>query len=103
MLNNRNRRPTHPGEILREEVLPAARISQSELARRMGVSRQTVAMLVAEKRPVTPDLAHRLGRVFDTTPEVWLNLQQAVDIWETFDKNRNEYEAIEPIGRAANA
>jgi addiction module HigA family antidote len=89
MLNNRQRRPTHPGEVLREEVLPAARLSQSELARRLGVSRGVVTNLVHERRAVTPDLAHRLARVFDTTPELWLNLQQAVDVWETYAANRS--------------
>jgi addiction module HigA family antidote len=97
MLNNRKRRPTHPGEVLREDVLPAARLSQSELARRLGVSRGIVTNLVHERRAVTPDLAHRLARVFDTTPELWLNLQQAVDVWETYSANRSTYTKLKPL------
>ena len=70
MSNKMKRRPTHPGEILREETLPAARLTQSELASRLGVSRSTVSDLIHERRSVNPDLAHRLARVFDTTSRV---------------------------------
>ncbi|MCA1631755.1 MAG: HigA family addiction module antidote protein [Acidobacteria bacterium] len=98
MLNNRKRRPTHPGEVLREEILPETRLSQSELARRLGVSRGVVTKLVNERRAVTPDLAHRLARVFNTTPELWLNLQQAVDVWETYAANRLTYTKLKPLG-----
>jgi addiction module HigA family antidote len=77
MRNKTKRRPTHPGELLREETLPAVGLSQAELADRLGVSRRTVNDLVHERRSVNPDLAHRLARVFDTTPEFWLRLQEA--------------------------
>jgi addiction module HigA family antidote len=100
MARNRNRRPTHPGALLREDILPAARVTQSELARRMGVSRLTVSEIVLEKRAVTADLAHRLGRVFGNGPELWLNMQKAVDLWNALDANRKEYDKIEPV-RAA--
>lgn len=97
MLNNRKRRPTHPGEVLRDEVLPAAGLSQSEFARRLGVSRGVVSNLLNERRGVTPDLAHRLARVFGTSPEVWLNLQQAVDVWEAYAANRSTYTKLKPL------
>lgn len=89
-MKNRARRPTHPGNVLREETLPAARLTQSELATRLGVSRSTVSDLVHERRSVNPDLAHRLARVFDTSPEFWLRLQEAVDVWELFKTNPNK-------------
>jgi antitoxin HigA-1 len=76
------RRPTHPGELLREETLPAAGLKQSELATLLGVSQRGINSLLQERRSVTPDLAHRLARVFKTTPEFWLRLQEAVDIWD---------------------
>ena len=79
-MRNKTRRPTHPGELLREETLPAASLSQSELAARLGVSRRIVNDLVHERRSVNPDLAHRLARIFNTTPEFWLRLQEAVDV-----------------------
>lgn len=95
------RRPTHPGELLREETLPAAGLTQSELAARLGISRRTVNDLVHERRGVTPDLAHRLSRLFNTTPEFWLRLQQAVDIWEAFQANHQEYDRLKPIRERA--
>ena len=57
-------------------------LSQSQFARLMGVSRQTISDLVNERRRVTPDIAYRLARVFNSTPEMWLNMQQAVDLWD---------------------
>jgi addiction module HigA family antidote len=100
-MKNKTRRPTHPGELLREETLPAAELSQSELAARLGVSRRTVNDLVHERRSVNPDLAHRLARVFNTTPEFWLRLQEAVDVWETLQANRRKYDRLKPIGERA--
>jgi len=100
-MKNKRRRPTHPGELLREETLPAAGLSQSELAARLGVSRRTVNDLVHERRSVNPDLAHRLARIFNTTPEFWLRLQEAVDVWETLQANRDKYDRLKPIGERA--
>ncbi len=100
MLNNRQRRPTHPGELLREETLPAIGLTQTELAERLGVSRRVLAELLHERRAITPDLAHRLARVFSTTPEFWLRMQQAVDIWDTLESNRRDYERLQPLQAA---
>jgi addiction module HigA family antidote len=97
MLNNRKRRPTHPGELLRAEILPATGLTQSELARRLNISRRVLSEVINERRAVTPDIAHRLARVFNTSPEVWLNMQQAVDVWEAFENNRSVYSKIKPL------
>src|ERR1700730_8517842 len=91
------RRPTHPGELLREETLPAAGLTPSELAARLGVSRRGLNALLNERRGGTPDLAHRLARVCKTTPEFWLRLQEAVDIWEAWQSNRQEYDRLKPL------
>jgi addiction module HigA family antidote len=96
-VNDRKRRPTHPGAILREDILPEAGITQGQLAQMLGVSRRTVSEILHERRPVTTDMAHRLARVFKTTPAFWLRLQEAVDIWDTFETNRNEYNQIKPL------
>lgn len=101
MKSKAKRRPTHPGELLREETLPAAELTQSELAARLGISRRAVNDLVHERRSVTPDLAHRLSRVFNTTPEFWLRLQQAVDIWDALQANQKEYERLKPLNERA--
>jgi antitoxin HigA-1 len=91
------RRPTHPGELLREETLPAAGLTASELAARLGVSRRGINELLQECRSISPDLAHRLARVFTTTPEFWVRLQEAVDIWDALQANRQEYDRLKPL------
>ncbi len=93
-LRNKNHRPTHPGEILREDVLPAIRMTLTEFARRLGVSRRTVSQIVNERRPVTPDMAVRLARLIGSTPSFWLRLQQAVDIWDMEHNYANKYARI---------
>src|SRR2546429_3934994 len=95
------RRPTHPGELLREETLPAAGLSPAELANRLGVSSRGITDLLRERRSVTPDLAHRLARVFKTTPELWLRLQEGVDIWDAWQANRQEYDRLKPLRERA--
>lgn len=97
MLNNRKRRPTHPGELLRVEILPEIGLTQSELARRLNISRRILNEIVNERRAVTPDVALRLARVFNTTPELWLNMQQAVDVWKAYEANRSTYVKIKPL------
>ena len=100
ILNGRKRRPTHPGEILREDVLPAIEMTQGEFAKRLGVSRRTVSELLHERRPVTVDMALRLGRVIGNGPGIWLRMQQAVDVWDTLRKHRAEYQKIKPISKS---
>ncbi|MGQ0741343.1 MAG: HigA family addiction module antitoxin [Alphaproteobacteria bacterium] len=75
--------PTHPGEILREDVLPALDLSIMDAAAKLGVTRQTLHRIIARKnpRPVTPDMAVRLGKLCGNGPRLWLNLQGAYDLW----------------------
>jgi addiction module HigA family antidote len=96
-MKNRQRRPTHPGAIIREDILPEARLSQTELADRLGVSRRTVNEIVNERRPVTTDMALRLARFFNTTAEFWLRMQQAVDVWEALNEHKSEYKRIKSL------
>ncbi len=72
--------PTHPGEILQEEFLAPLGITQTALARHIGVSTQRINELVRGKRGVTPRTAWLLSQAFDTTPEFWINLQTAYDL-----------------------
>jgi antitoxin HigA-1 len=90
-------RPTHPGELLREEVLPAAKLTQAQLAEALGVSRKTVSEVVLEQRPVSVDMAMRLGTFLGNGPDLWLNMQKAVDIWDARHANRKVYESIKPL------
>src|SRR5258708_34972272 len=79
--NRLTRRPTHPGAILREDVLPALRLSVSEAARQLGVTRQTLHRIMAEKTSITLEMAARLGRFCGNGPGLWLRMQQAYDLW----------------------
>jgi addiction module HigA family antidote len=80
-LRNPNRKPTHPGAILREDVLPELGMTQTELAGRLFVSRLTVSELLHEKRGLSPDMAARIARLTNTTPQSWLRMQEALDLW----------------------
>jgi len=91
--------PTHPGELLRTEVMPAAKLTQDKLAILLGVSRRTVNEIVTEKRSLSADMAHRLARLFDTTPELWLGLQQDVDLWKAAEAGEAAYRKIKPLRR----
>lgn len=99
-LRDPNRRPTHPGAILREDVLPALNMSQEELAERLGVSRRTVSEIVNERRALSPDLAARLGKLLGTTPESWLNMQTALDLWEV-RQHPERLEKVKPLEDAS--
>ncbi len=96
-LRNTNRRPTHPGAILREDVLPALGMTQTEFAKRLAVSRLTVSELLHEKRGLSADLAIRLGRLTDTTPESWLRMQETLDLWILSQSKAGEYAQIERL------
>lgn len=76
------RRPTHPGEMLREDFLPEFGLTPTGLAEAIGVSRQSVNELLRERRSVSPAMALRLAKLFGNSPEFWLNAQRAVDLWD---------------------
>lgn len=97
-LRDPNRRPTHPGAILREDVLPHLGMTQKDFADRLGVSRLTVSDVIHEKRPVTPDMAMRLGRLLGNGPEIWLRMQQTLDLWEL--ERRGTYKHIKALKAA---
>jgi len=96
-----DRPPSHPGALLREIVLPGADLPVLQAARRLGVTRQTLHRLLAGKIGVSPAMALRLSRLFGGTPEFWLRMQQAYDLWHERRALAEELEAIEPIERAA--
>ena len=95
-LRDPRRRPTHPGAILREDVLPALEMTQTEFAQRLGVSRLSVSDLLLEKRGMTPEMAARVGKLLNTTPDSWLRMQQAVDLWDVAQKPE-KLAGIKPI------
>ena|SRR3990172_7797982 len=93
-------KPTHPGEMLREDFMPDYGLTVSELARNLRVSRQTINELLRERRAVTPDMALRLSRLFKNTPEFWLNAQRAVDLWIAQKNRKKELDRIKPLNAA---
>ena len=87
--------PVHPGEILREDVLPALGATVSQAAKRLGVSRQSLYRLLAGNSAVTPEMALRLGKYCRNGPAMWLRLQQAYDLWHAEHRFRREIARIQ--------
>ena len=94
------RKPTHPGEMLREDFLPDYDLSVSGLAEALGVSRQSMNELLRERRAVSPEMALRLGRLFGNSPEFWLNAQRALDLWQAAETIKQEVARIRPLDAA---
>jgi addiction module HigA family antidote len=88
------REPTHPGAILREDVLPAIGEAVATAAKKLGVTRQHLHRILAEKAPVSPEMALRLGKFCGNGPELWLRLQQAYDLWHARRSLRSEIAKI---------
>src|SRR5271163_4467417 len=86
--------PMHPGELLREDVLPALGRTRAEIPRLLGVSRQTLHSILTERAPVTPEMALRLGKLCGNGPELWLALQTHYDLERLREAKRSEIEAI---------
>jgi antitoxin HigA-1 len=102
MLGSRpHRKPTHPGELLREDVLPALGISIGEAARKLRISRQTLHRILAGNAAVTPDMAVRLGKFCGNGPGLWLRMQQACDLWDAEQRLANEVAKIPTAQSAA--
>jgi addiction module HigA family antidote len=91
------RRPIHPGEILREDFMPDYDLSVSGLASALGVSRQSVNELVRERRAVSSGMALRLAKLFGNSPEFWLNMQRSVDLWDAQVAIADDMRRIKPL------
>ena len=87
-------RPTHPGEMLRDDFMPDYNLTVTSLAEKLGVSRQTINELLNEDRAVSSTMALRLSKLFGNTPEFWLNAQLAVELWEAQKRCRKDLERI---------
>ena len=94
------RRPTHPGEMLREDFLSDYGLTASGLAEAVGVSRQSINELLRGRRAVSPEMALRLSRLFGNSPEFWLNAQRAVDLWDAAQAIKDNVKRIKPLGVA---
>ena len=95
------RKPVHPGELIRNDVLPAVGLSVSETARRLGVSRQQLHRVLACTHPITTEMALRIGKFAGNGPELWLRLQQNYDLWHAEKRLKLELDKIEANAEAA--
>lgn len=92
------RRPTLPGRFIQADILKEYRLTQDELAKRLGVSRLTVSELVRGRRAITANMALRLARLTGQDPDFWLSLQKTVDLWDAMNgDDRENILAIEPL------
>ncbi|MEX2167452.1 MAG: HigA family addiction module antitoxin [Methyloceanibacter sp.] len=90
-------KPTHPGEFLRKDVLPALDIPKTEIAKRLGISRAMLYAILDERAPVSPAMALRLGKLFGTTAESWLNMQRDYDLRMLEKSMSTELDEIDPV------
>ena len=91
--------PAHPGEILRDEVLPSLNVSVSEAARQLRVTRQTLHRILSGRSGISPEMAVRLGKFCGHGPALWLHLQYAYDLWNAQQAMRDEVEKIPAYGQ----
>ena len=99
-MRTRKRPPSHPGSILKLHYLDPSGISVTDLAKELRLSRKTVSKILNERGAVTTDVALRLSRAFDTTPELWLNLQINYDLWHTANETP-DWQTIRSLLKAA--
>ena len=92
-----NRKPSHPGALIRNVILPETGLTVSELAQRCGIARNTMSKIANERGDVSEDIAIRLSRVLGSTPRFWLEMQSKLNLWKLEQKNRRVYEKIERI------
>ena len=99
MTRNNERPRTHPGAILREDVLPASGLSKAAFARALGVSRQTLYDIINETQPVTPAMAVRIGRLCGNGGRFWSHMQNAYDLWQAErDVDVSNIKPLEMVG-----
>ena len=99
----KHRPPTHPGEMLLKEFLEPMQLTQQALAQAIGVPYQRVNELVNQKRGVTPSTALRLSKFFGNSPDFWLNLQNAWELYHAQQAEAEQLEKITPLASIFNA
>jgi len=92
--------PVHPGALLREDILPHVKMSKTNIAEALGVSRAQLYAILSEDAPVTAAMALRLGKLFGNGPEIWLNMQSNYDIETLSAKMKKELDAIPRVQAA---
>jgi addiction module HigA family antidote len=93
-------RPTHPGEMLREDFMPDYDLKTTSMANALCVSRQTINEILRERRAISPTMALRLSRLFGNSPDFWLNAQHSWDLWDSEQRYSKELSQIKPLNAA---
>lgn len=91
-------KPAHPGELLRDDILPALKLKYGETAKLLRVSRQTISSILNERQSVTPEMAAKLGALIGNGPDFWLRMQQQYDLWQIQQKIGDEVRRLEAVG-----
>lgn len=99
-MNIQGLRPIHPGEVLREDVIPGTGLSKTKFAEKIGISREALHNILVGKSAVSTVVALKLSRLLGTSPEMWLNMQQAYDLAVTAEDRRQEIERVEALENA---
>jgi len=94
------RKPTHPGALIREIVLPESGLTVTELARHCDIARNTMSKIVNERADVTEDLAIRLSRALGSTPQFWLGMQGRLNLWKLAQEKKAIYDRIKRVEAA---
>jgi antitoxin HigA-1 len=94
---NSNRCPTHPGALLREDVIPATGRTKADIAQLLGISRQHLYDILRERKPVSPAVAVRLGKLFGDGAGVWVRMQAAYDTWNAERKEDRNSPSVPAI------
>jgi len=90
------RKPIHPGKIIQEDYLKPLSITITEMASTLGISRKTLSKIINERGAITPDMSLRLARAFDTTPDLWMNLQKNYDLWQA-EHISKDWQRVKPL------
>lgn len=95
-MHKMKRRPTHPGVIIKEDYLSPLSISIKDMSVTLGVSRKTLSKIINGRGSITPEMAMRLSRAFNTTPDLWMNLQVNYDLWQV-EHETSSWQSVQPI------
>ena len=95
-MRTRKRPPLHPGRILYQNYLEQLNISVTKMAEILGVSRKTLSNIVNEHKSITPEMALRLSKALNTTPDLWLNIQKNYDLWHTAHETQ-AWKKVKPV------
>ena len=95
-----NREPTHPGEVLREDVIKPLGLTVTETAKCLGVTRKTSSAFINGKASLSPAMAIKIAKATDTSPESWFNMQAKLDLWKA---SQRHYKIIEFSDAASTA